>query len=59
MAGYTLQLPPITATLYTIQDEQTFKISGVKAEYPINFYLYTNSVYSSLLNSCHAEIFIF
>ena len=28
MAGYTLQLLPITATIYTIQDEQIFKYQG-------------------------------
>ena len=42
MAGYTLQLSPITATLCTIQDKKTLKYRGLKAEYLTNFSLYSN-----------------
>ena len=36
MAGYTLQLSPITATLYTIQDEQHLNYRG-KSRIPHQF----------------------
>jgi hypothetical protein len=59
MAGYTLQLLPITVTLYTIQDKQTLKYLGLKAEYPPISPYTQISVYSSLLNSYHAESLYF
>ena len=41
MAGYTLQLPPITRDPLHNTRRTTFKLSGVKAEYLINFYYIT------------------
>jgi hypothetical protein len=61
MAGCTLQLSPITATLHTIQLRQTnFKISGVKSRTRSPISPCTQiSVYPSLLNSYNAEYLYF